>query len=76
MEPIRCLSCGSPAPGIYYDLFIAARSVLTTDTVADSKKFVTTGIDDLTPIFESLGIHKFCCRGQLTSAVQARNLFY
>lgn len=75
MEPLRCLSCGSPAVGVYYDLYLHARAILAkTEDIADSKKFFVHNDDNLIPIFESLNIHKFCCRSQLTSALQARAL--
>jgi DNA-directed RNA polymerase subunit N (RpoN/RPB10) len=78
MEPVVCLDCGNIL-GAYYEAFSYMREILltskSTQEVHVDKKFIDPEANDnLIPIFEALQIHKYCCRGQLTSSLNMHDL--
>ena len=78
MEPITCLDCGFPL-GLYYDAFIYMRSIITSksDFKKINSKFIDPSINEsLIPIFETLKINKYCCRGQLTTCKTMNEIGY
>jgi DNA-directed RNA polymerase subunit N (RpoN/RPB10) len=79
MEPITCLDCGFIL-GAYYEAFAYMREILLTSSESNvhvDKKFIDPKSDDnLISIFEALKIEKYCCRGQLTSCKNMRDIGY
>lgn len=77
MEPITCIDCGFVL-GAYYEAFNYMREILLVDKLTDihiDRKFIDPDANDnLIPIFEALNIQKYCCRGQLISCRNMRDL--
>jgi DNA-directed RNA polymerase subunit N (RpoN/RPB10) len=77
MEALLCYECGHPISEVWDAFELMKRLLLEADKleIADlEKRSIDPELNqDLTLIFDALGINNLCCRNRLTSAVHIHN---
>ena len=59
--PVRCFTCGKPINDKYTEYKELKNKILDTSNNKEEEK---------KKIFDSLGIHRYCCRRMITSHVE------